>query len=269
MATQYLSAQEMQDIIQYPTSHDIEWPTALNKKIALSWTKFQTFDQCPRKYRDQYLLGLVPYVETPVLKWGNDVHKAMELYITRGTPLPPKMLQFKPVADALLDRVEEFRAEGKLKVDLFAEQKWAIDLTGRACGYFDKNVWIRGQADVGYGTRVSLKTLDWKTGKGKYPKPEQLELMALLAVARPELSHYTRVDGMLMFLEAGFPVRLSVDTTPGLAYRDLLLKWQRRALRILDYIQRDYWPENSTPLCGWCDVTSCPENTRDQRLRRV
>jgi len=261
-----MTRNDMVNVLENPVGHDVSWD--FDKRLAMSFSKLKTFAQCPRQYQAKFITKTAPYHETAATIWGNDVHKAMENFIKEGTPLPSRMKHFQPMADAIIRAEERAYQEGRLETELFAEQKWAIDLTGRACGYFDKDVWLRGQADYGYATKRKLHVNDFKTGKGKYPDTEQIEAMALLAVGRPEFYSHTVVEGKLLFLEANKVERLEVDVGVGPARNELLRKWQAKTFKVLEAYQNDSWQENPTPLCGWCPVTECPHNTVAERERR-
>ena len=101
------------------------------------------------------------------------------------------------------------------------------------------------------------------TGKGSNPKPEQLELMGLMAMAQSNLVPPTvkKIDGTLLYLEARKTVPFSMPTVE---YKERWVKWVKRAFVILDAYQRDSFPEKQSGLCRkWCDCFDCPFNGRN------
>lgn len=260
-----ITPQEMKDVLTNPHGHDVVWPTAADKALALSFTKIETFETCPRQYAEKFIWKTVPYKETPTTRWGNQVHKAMEDYVLNGKPITDKSIKpFASVGDALIAKENNLHDRGILVRPLFGEQEWACDLTMRQHSWFDNNgVFLRGKADCGMGTQNTLFLYDYKTGKGSNPKPEQLELMGLMAMAQSNLVPPTvkKIDGTLLYLEARKTVPFSMPTVE---YKERWVKWVKRAFVILDAYQRDSFPEKQSGLCRkWCDCFDCPFNGRN------
>lgn len=259
-----LSPAEMKTVLENPHGHDIVWPTAADKKLALSFSKIETFQTCPRQYAEKFIWGTVKYKETPTTRWGNQVHKSLEDYVLHGKAITDKSIKpFASVGDAIIQKENNLHDRGLLVTPLFGEQEWACDLTMRTHSWFDNNgVFIRGKADCGMGTRNTLFLYDYKTGKGSNPKPEQLELMGLLAMAQPNMvpPETKKIDGTLLFLEARKTTPFSMATA---SYQERWLKWVKLGFTILDAYQRDSFPEKQSGLCGkWCDCFDCPFNGR-------
>src|ERR1700674_5004538 len=83
-----------------------------------TFTIINTYRNCPEQMRRRYITkDLGAFVETPEMKWGNEVHEAFELRIGTGKPLPTTMQQWEQFA------VPFDRPKGMVKV----EQKLAID----------------------------------------------------------------------------------------------------------------------------------------------
>lgn len=159
-----ITPQEMKDVLANPHGHDVVWPTAADKALALSFTKIETFETCPRQYAEKYIWKTVPYKETPTTRWGNQVHKAMEDYVLNGKPITDKSIKpFASVGDALIAKENNLHDRGILVRPLFGEQEWACDLTMREHSWFDNNgVFLRGKADCGMGTQNTLFLYDYK-----------------------------------------------------------------------------------------------------------
>ena len=85
---------------------------------------------------------------------------------------------------AALDKIKGMKGE-KL-----CELKMGLTENLKACGFFDKDVWFRGVADLIVLDKETCvaKVIDYKTGKSaKYADKGQLELMALAV-----FKHYPR-----------------------------------------------------------------------------
>ena len=98
-----------------PASDDIDIPPYLKrnkdnsmpelapKPLVYSFTLLKTADQCMHKMMRQYIRKDQPYVETPEMKFGNDVHTAME-HRLGGKPLPREMQHWEPIVAAYAER---------------------------------------------------------------------------------------------------------------------------------------------------------------------
>ena len=124
-----------------------------------------------------------------------------------------------------------------------------------------KNVFMRNKADAMWGSKKVLFSVDWKTGKGKYPKPEQLEVVALVGKAQPRLANYEKHKSALVFLEADKVVPLEIDVTPP-AHEALMRKYLERGIEIVEAYEEQEWAMKPSALCAWCDDTTCPYNKK-------
>ena len=104
-------------------------------------------------------------------------------------------------------------------------------------------------------------TVTHNTGKGKYPKPEQLEVVALVGKAQPRLANYEKHKSALVFLEADKVVPLEIDVTPP-AHEALMRKYLERGIEIVEAYEEQEWAMKPSALCAWCDDTTCPYNKK-------
>ena len=155
-----------------------------------SFSKIKAFEQCPKQFYHEKILKEYPFVETEAIRYGNAFHKSAEDYVKDGTPLPEKFSYAQPVLDSL---------NAKRGVKL-CEQKMGITENLKPCGFYDKDVWFRGIADL-----LIIDTLgqtawviDYKTGKNaRYADKGQLELMAMAVFLHyPDIK---KVRGGLVF----------------------------------------------------------------------
>jgi hypothetical protein len=212
-----------------------------------SFTILNTYRNCPEQMRRRYITkDLGAFVETPEMKWGNDVHAAFETRIAARKPLPVNMQQWEAFA-------APFDAHKVL-----VEQKLGLTAEGKATGFFDKDVWFRGKVDTAIVNGVSAYMADWKTGNSKYEDPFELATGALMLKAHyPNLK---RVKGNYVWLK---------ENRTGQLYdlSDFRETW-REVCRLMSEIetdwQQDFWEKRKSPLCGWCNVKDC-ENWRERR----
>ena len=72
---------------------------------AWSYSSISTFKQCPKKYYHLRIAKDVKDISTQALRYGNEVHKAAELYIRDGLPIPKKF-------DFILKSLDAFNKMG-------------------------------------------------------------------------------------------------------------------------------------------------------------
>lgn len=209
--------------------------------ISLSFSRLATFEQCQQKFDYMYVSKSVQDKPTVHTEYGTRVHEKLELY-GRGT-LPAEEFAADPEAGkykGLLDRV--LSAPGE---KLF-EQQMSIRRDKTPCGWFDKDVWIRGIADVLVLNGDDAIILDWKTGKPK-ENPTQLQLFAALV-----FEHYPavqRVKSAFLWLKTG--------TLDDMTYKRAHLKHIWSALeprfdKVQEVVDLGVYKAKPGPLCNWC-----------------
>lgn len=217
-----------------------------------SWSVYELFQTCPRKYEKTYLKR--EYVEPEDNRthadWGEYVHHALYKAVKSNQPLPDNMVDL-----GLEGRVRQLRAVPGL---ILVEQKMAINRLLQPCDYYDNaNVWHRGIADyVGFSEQgTSALALDYKTGKRKLT--DQLKLMALLL-----FQHYPK----LQTITTGFMwIKLKGKIDSETYHRkDRMVLWQDflpTLSRLAESHRLDIWPAQRNGLClKYCPVISCPYN---------
>jgi RecB family exonuclease len=221
----------------------------MSKPLSWSHTALKDYEGCPRRYHEVRVLKKYPFQETEATRYGNDLHKAVELFIKDNTPIPDQYEFVQPVVDALLKKPGR-----KL-----AEQKMAVTVDLKPCDWFDKGAWSRGIADLLIidDDNMTAWVADWKTGNNKYPDRDQLRLMALLVFAH--YPHIRKVNSALIFVVKDDMVKskMSVDefSTGWQEYRE-------RVAKIEASVASGVWHPKQTPLCGWCPCTGCEHNPK-------
>lgn len=146
-----------------------------------SYSFLNTWATCAHQAARKYIIKDLPKEpESPEMKWGNEVHKAMELRlkhgnVSNGYQFPPSMAAYEPFAAALDGR------------GVKPEQMLGITSGGNPVGFWDGSTWLRGKLDAPVVSGTTALLLDWKTGKSR-EDPYELEIGALLLQARhPEI----------------------------------------------------------------------------------
>ena len=213
--------------------------------MAHSYTSMKQFQNCPRQYHESRVLKLHPYVQTPEAEFGDRAHKALELAGRDGVPLPAEFANYQWVVDDIINRLPGHK---------YFEYEFSQSKMGSKMDKWDwKNKFWTGKADVLAIDGDHAVVADWKTGKSKYPDPDQLDLMACFTFS--EFPQVNKVSGMLLFLQDG-------HTETRVFTRDRLHMLYGKFIDVTKQIEFAHesgqWKENKTPLCAWCPCTTCP-----------
>ena len=226
-------------------------PTGKKKVVSAapwSYSKIKDFKTCARSFHAKYVEGRFPFVDTPATIEGKKFHKAAEDHIRIGAPIPRRMKEW----GITVEQVNKLRGEVK------GEQKLAVNEKLEPCQYFGKDVWLRGQVDAQVERLDDGEVLifDWKTGSAKYPDPDQLEIMALLAFARWPGVH--TVKAALVFVKHNIFVKETYERED---VPDLWGKWLAE-FRVMEKAFADgEWVPEQNGLCKrHCGVIECEFN---------
>ena len=142
----------------------------MTKPIAWSYSTLSLYQQCPKKYYHLKVAKDIKEPQSEAMLFGNEIHKIAENYVVNGTPVPEKYKQI----EAALESVRNIEGE-KL-----CENKLGLTQDLKPCGFFDKNVWWRGIADIIILQGDRALTIDYKTGKkSQFADLKQLEVVSL------------------------------------------------------------------------------------------
>jgi RecB family exonuclease len=216
-------------------------------KWSHSWLK--QYEQCPRQYHEVKVLKKYPFPETEAIRYGKELHSAAEFYIKDDKPLPPQFEFVKDMLDAL-------KAKPGRKL---CEHEMGVTADLRPCGFMDKDVWVRGIADLLIidDENLTARVVDYKTGNNKYPDREQLRLMALMVFVH--FPHIRKVSGGLLFVVKNDLVKASFLRGEAEEY---WWDYRTRVARIEKAHETGVWNPKPTPLCGWCAVKTCEHNRK-------
>ena len=207
------------------------------------------YEGCAKRYQEVRVLKNYQFQETEATKYGTELHLAAEEYIRDDKPLPPQFDFIKLTLDALKDKPGR-----KL-----CEHQMALTIDLKPCGWKDKEVWVRGIADllIVDDDNLTARVVDYKTGNNKYPDREQLKLMALMVFAH--FPHIRKVNAALLFVVKNDMVIASFtrdEAEP--AWWD----YRERIARIEQAHATGVWNPRPSPLCPWCPVTTCANHPR-------
>jgi PD-(D/E)XK nuclease superfamily len=217
------------------------------KNVTWSHSSLKDYEGCPRRYHEVKVLKNYPFTETEATIYGTQLHEAAELYIKDGTDLPP---QFEFLRDAL----DVLKAKPGRKL---CEYKMGVTKDLKPCGFMNKDVWVRGIADLLIidDENLTARVVDYKSGNNKYPDREQLKLMALMVFVH--FPHIRRVSGALLFVIKNDIAKGSYMVGEAEEY---WWDYRERVARIEQAHETGVWNPKPTPLCGWCPVKTCEHN---------
>ena len=206
---------------------------------AWSYSALTAYETCPRRYELTRVSRTVKEPQTEATIWGNEVHKALELFAKGEKPLPPDMKKYEKYVNKILSY------EGKRVI----EERIALDKNFRPTTWMAKNVWVRGIIDIGVVGSEKAYLLDWKTGKRK-PDLDQLKLFAALAFAvYPWIDKVT--TGFIWLKTKEFDKEVFTREQLPEIWDEFMPRLNRLAISFKD----DKWTPKPSGLCkNWCPV---------------
>ena len=212
------------------------------QEIKWSYSGLKDFVNCPRQYNEVIVLKRYEKKATVEMRYGTQVHSALEDYVKEGKPLAKNYEHFSKQLDPLRD----------MEGDKYPEYRMALTINRQPCTFGAKDYWVRGIADLMVVDGDQGYIVDYKTGSNKYPDPKQLQLMALMGFEYfPEVTHF----------KAGLLFVAHNDFVTSEYRREKIDKYWDDFAPSLQRLQLSYengvWQENPTPLCGWCPVSDC------------
>jgi len=226
----------------------------MTKVPAWSYSSITLFDQCPKKYYHLRVVKDIKEPESEAIMYGKDVHLAAEEYIRDGKPVPAKYGYMVPMLDKLNAIEGEKHCELKMGIK-------KVDGRLAPCGFFDKDVWYRGVADLAIINKAKkvARVVDYKTGKSsKYADPKQLALMAAcIFVHFPEID---TVKGGLLFVVVEDFIKAQYQADNGFKIFSELDG--ALVAREAAYANGVFNPKQNFTCKGWCPVLDCHHNGR-------
>ena len=204
-----------------------------------SYSALTAFETCPKRFQLTRVTKQVVEKQTEATRWGNKVHKALELFARDRTPLPPEMAEY----ERYVLKIQNY--EGKRVV----EERVALTKDFRPTTWMAKDVWVRGIIDIGVVGSKTAYLLDWKTGKHR-PDNDQLKLFAALAFAMyPWIENV--VTGFIWLKVEKFDKEVFTRAQLPEIWNEFMPRLSRVAMAYKD----DKWLPKPSGLCkNWCPV---------------
>jgi RecB family exonuclease len=128
--------------------------------IQWSHSSLSSFETCPLKYWAEKIAKTTVFTSSPATQYGLDAHKAFELYLGDGTPLPFNMSQYQ----GFIGKVKLIAEKAD---NVLLEKQLAMDASGAASEWGTGTG--RGIADVLLLFGEQAVIIDYKTGKYRGP----------------------------------------------------------------------------------------------------
>jgi hypothetical protein len=215
------------------------------KPFTWSYSRLKNYETCPKRHYEIDIAKRAKEEESETLVYGNMLHKAIADRLSKQTPLGTPFAFMEDWAK----KVEN--GPGQLLV----EQKLAITQAMGPTGYFDRDVWFRGVADVLRVAGPVALVLDWKTGKVVE------DSVQLALTAQCIFSHYPEV----MRVRCEF-IWLKEDATSRADFsrEDMTGLWTGLLPRVEHMVvahNTTTYPAKPSGLCKrFCPVDSCPHH---------
>jgi hypothetical protein len=212
---------------------------------AWSYSAVQGFETCPKRHYHIRVKKDFKDTFNAAADYGVAGHKHFENRIKNGTPLPMDLVHHEKV-------LKVFEA---MKGEVMTEQRMALNKKFEPTGYFDSDVWVRGQADLIVRKGDDLLVVDYKFGKIKEGF-DQLELMCAIAACY--------LPGATNFVSMFYWAKEKQTWTHRLTRQDLLSVWNNFLPRVEAFNlahKTDDFPARPSGLCrNYCPVKTCPHN---------
>ena len=216
--------------------------------ITWSYSNLSLYQQCPKKYYHLRIAKDIKEAPSDAIAFGNKIHKIAQEYVESDKPIPA---EYVDAMQAPLDKLKSMQGQ-KL-----CENKLGLTVDLKPCGFFDKNVWWRGIADIIVLQDDKAFTVDYKTGKkSQYADLKQLEILSLALFKH--YPHIKKVKAGLMFFFAEDFVKADYSADQ---QDELWGPWVSDVGLLEDSVNSGVWNAKPNFTCrGWCPVTSCTHN---------
>lgn len=215
--------------------------------IALSFSRLSTYEQCPLKFKLQYIdKTYKDDSDNPAFIRGSRLHKQCEAHIlhkTRNKPKPvisTEVQNVVPIIDKVINNFEIISAESKL----------ALDTNFLPCSWFNKATMYRAILDMTAINKTNALIIDFKSGKVREydDKPTgQLHLASCFMFANHEAIQ--EINTAYLFIEHKITIAKKFSRNKFTARRDVFFKLFEEVNNL-----KEFEPKVNR-YCHWCLAT--------------
>ncbi len=218
------------------------------KEKAWSFSQLNNFETCPKKYWHLSIEKDYKEEEGEAIQYGKKVHKALELLVRDGTPLPQELAHMH-------DYVAPFIG---IDATRLCEQQLAITKEFLPCDWKDwDNAWCRAVIDLAIMGEESAVLIDYKTGRMKDDGFTQLKLAAAVFML-----HYPKVQRVqAAYLWTEHDGKMTKDVFTRAQMQELWNELFPRLTRFQQAFATSEYPAKPSGLCRrFCPITGCPHH---------
>ena len=223
--------------------------------IALSYSRLSTFEQCPYKFKSQYIDKDYPDdSNNPAFVKGSQIHGQLEDYIvwlnSDQSGEQPVLGSIAQNAKAMIDDLHK-ASEG----NIFPEKQIAVDQNWNKCDWFDKPHVVKYRAIIDTLVFLGpiLLIIDWKTGKFRAYEASDTSQLRLTAAILFNL--YPKVEKIVtsyMFVEHQRTVKLEFTRDD---IGELMAPFDHAHYVVNSEQDFDF---KKNRFCNWCLSKTCP-----------
>lgn len=212
------------------------------KKFAWSFSSLEQFESCSKKYYHLRVIRDFKAGTSDAMQEGRETHDALYNRVCNDAPLPIPLRPYEPMAQRFVDAKGEKHGEMKL----------ALNDKFQPVEFFAKDVWVRAVLDLTIVQGTTALITDWKTGKQKEGFDQLRLAAAILSRYMPEIEEFKLAYVWLKDRE------ITMDAIHKDEMKSVWMEYLPRVKNIERAMKTTTFPANSTPLCGWCPVDTCP-----------
>lgn len=220
-------------------------PTSKSRQTAWSFSRLNSFETCPKKFWHESVRKDIPFEESEAMRYGKLVHKALELRVGKGTPMPLNLRHLEKYAKLL----------SNAKGDKLTEQQLAIDNNFEPCDWFSKQTWCRAILDLAIVKGSHAVVFDYKTGKISSDFTQLRLAGVLLMLHMPELQ---TVELSYLWTKEKKITKYEQTLTRD-DIKKVVLEMMPRIKKYERAHRMESFPARPGFLCkNWCPVKVCP-----------
>jgi putative RecB family exonuclease len=245
------------------------FPQAVHRRLGktqLSYSKIDTYETCPAKFRFQYE-DRVPGRPSPVLSFGDSLHQALFHFHNRPVPVAPTLAELHELLEAVwvsngfeseaeermyLDHGRQILAQyhlenaGSFRIPAALEHRFSIEVEGvQVQGVIDRMDRIPGG---GY------EIIDYKTNR-RLPPMSRIDQDLQLSIYWLAAREIWGIEPEKLTLYYLLPGQRMTTTRTAQQADDL----KRRIAVVAERIAAGKFEPRENPLCNWCDYQAlCP-----------
>jgi RecB family exonuclease len=237
--------------------------TAVSSRTRLSYSRIDTYETCPAKYKFQYE-DRVPGRPSPVLSFGDSLHRALYHFHNRPVPVAPSLEELHELLEAVwvadgfetepeermyLDHGKQILAQyhrdnaGSFRIPAALEFRFTVDVEG---------VQINGVMDRLPGGGYEI--IDYKTNR-RLPPMSRIDADLQLSIYWLAAREIWGIEPERLTLYYLLPGQRMSTTRTSEQADDL----RRRIGVVAERIGAGKFEPRENPLCNWCDYQAlCP-----------